>query len=95
MADKLEITCPCCDAKLTIDTQSGAILWHEKKAAPAKTIEGMLSQLESQKSEIAKKFEKEMESHKDRSRLLEEKFKEALQRAEKSKEKPINPMDLD
>jgi hypothetical protein len=35
-----------------------------------------------------------MESQKDRSRILEEKFKEALQRADKDKPY-INPMDLD
>jgi hypothetical protein len=36
-----------------------------------------------------------MESQKDRARILEERFKEALERAEKSDDKYVNPMDMD
>jgi hypothetical protein len=49
--------------------------------------------LESQKSEMEKKFDREMASQKDRARLLDERFKEALSRAEKSDKPPVNPMD--
>jgi hypothetical protein len=59
------------------------------------SLEAMVSQLESRKTEAAKKFEKEMESQKDRKRILDEKFKEAMQRADKSGKPPVNPMDLD
>jgi hypothetical protein len=55
----------------------------------------MVSNLETQKSEAAKRFEKQLESQKDRSRILEEKFKEAMERADKSDKPVINPMDLD
>jgi hypothetical protein len=55
----------------------------------------MVAGLESQKSEAAKKFERQLESQKDRGRILEEKFREALERAGKSTEKHVNPMDLD
>ena len=55
----------------------------------------MVSNLESQRTEAARKFEKQIESQKDRSRLLEEKFKEALERADKSDKRPFNPMDMD
>ena len=51
--------------------------------------------METQKSEMAKRFDKEMESQKNRSRILEEKFKEAMERAEKSDKPVVNPMDLD
>jgi len=55
----------------------------------------MVSNLQTQKSEMEKFFEKQIESQKDRSRILEEKFKEAMERADKSDKRPINPMDLD
>ena len=51
--------------------------------------------LDAQKSEMEKRFEREMASQKDRSRILEEKFKEAMERAEKSDKPVVNPMDLD
>ena len=44
---------------------------------------------------MAKKFERELEAQKDRSRLLEEKFKEAMQRADKSDTPMKNPLDYD
>ena len=41
-------------------------------------------------------FAQEMSSQKDRERILEEKFKEAMKRAEGELDKPYkNPLDLD
>ena len=91
-----EITCPCCEATLVIDRVSGEVLLHKaKEIKTTGTLESMVSGLEAQKSEAAKRFERQLESQKDRSRILEEKFKEAMQRAEKSDKPLINPMDLD
>lgn len=92
-----EITCPCCDATLVIDRLSGEVLLHKAKEVRAGggSLESMVAGLESQKSEAARRFEKQLESQKDRARILEEKFKEAMQRAEKSDEKFVNPLDLD
>lgn len=96
MAKNFELTCPCCEALIVIDRLTGEVLLHkatERKSG--QSLESMVSNLETQKSEIAKKFDKQLESQKDRSRILEEKFKEALQRADKSDKPFINPMDLD
>jgi hypothetical protein len=94
--DKLELTCPCCEATIVADRITGEILWHKEKVKSAKgSFEEMVSQLESQKAEASKKFEKNLESQKDRARLLEEKFKEALKRADKSDKPMHNPLDLD
>ena len=96
MAKNFEITCPCCEATLVIDRVSGEVLLHKAKEVKVKgSLESMVAGLESQKSEAAKRFEREIESQKDRSRILEEKFKEAMERAEKSDEKYMNPMDMD
>ena len=53
----------------------------------------MVSGLETQKSEMAKRFDKELESQKDRARILEERFKAAS--GSKVAVRAINPMDLD
>ena len=96
MSKNFEILCPCCSATLVIDRVSGEVLLHKaKEVRKGGSLESMVAGLESQKSEAAKRFDKQLESQKDRSRILEEKFKEALERAEKSDEKYVNPMDMD
>jgi len=96
MADNFEIDCPACEARIVIDRETGEVLWHkarEKKAGGS--LEEMMVKMTEQKSEMSKKFDKGLETQKDRSRLLEEKFREAVERAEKGGKPPINPMDLD
>ena len=91
-----EIICPCCEALIVVDRLTGEVLLHKaKEKKSGQSLEAMVSGLETQKSEMAKRFDKEMESQKNRSRILEEKFKEAMERAEKSDKPVVNPMDLD
>lgn len=96
MDKNFEITCPCCEATIVVDRLSGEILLHKaKETKQSLSLESMVSNLETQKSEAEKRFDRQIESQKDRARILEEKFKEAMQRAEKSDKPHINPMDLD
>ena len=98
MADtsKFTIICPCCEANLTIDAQTGAILSHEEKAKPLASFDEMVKGLGKQKQVRDQIFAQELSSMKDRDRILEEKFQEAMKRAEKDKDKPYrNPMDID
>lgn len=97
MAENFEIHCPCCEAMIVVDRLTGEVLLHKAKETrgPGGSLESMVAGLETQRSEAEKRFERQLESQKDRSRILEEKFKEALQRAEKSTEKHVNPFDLD
>jgi hypothetical protein len=92
-----EIHCPCCEALIVIDRISGEVLLHKVKESrgPGGSLDAMVAGLEAQKSEAAKRFDRQLESQKDRSRILEEKFREALQRAEKDDEKYVNPLDMD
>lgn len=98
MADTKRFTliCPCCEAALTVDAQTGAILSHEEKAKPVASFDEMVKGLDKQKQMREQIFQQELGSQKDRKRLLEEKFQEAMKRAEKDKDKPfINPLDID
>ena len=90
------IICPCCEATITLDAQTGAIISHEEKAKPVASFDEMLKGLDKQKQQREQIFQQELGSLKDRERLLEEKFREAMKRAEKDKDKPyVNPLDID
>ena len=94
--NRFTIICPCCEATLTIDAHTGAILSHEEKEKPLASFDDMVKDLDKQKATREQIFSQELSSMKDRGRLLEEKFQEARKRAEKDKDKVYrNPMDLD
>lgn len=90
------IICPCCEATLSIDAKTGAIISHQEKAKPLASFEEMAKDMERQKQTREQVFAQELGSLKDRERLLEEKFREAMKRAEKDKDVPYrNPLDID
>ncbi len=93
---RFTIICPCCDATITIDSYTGAILSHEEKTKPLASFDEMVKGLDRQKQVREQIFAQELSSMKDRDRILEEKFQEAMKRAEKDKDKIYrNPLDLD
>ncbi len=90
------IICPCCEATLVVDAQTGAIISHQEKVKPVASFEEMAKDLERQKQTRDQVFSQELGSMKDRERLLEEKFRDAMKRADKDKDKPYrNPLDYD
>ncbi len=94
--EKFSVICPCCEAVLTIDAQTGTILAHEEKKKVLGSFEDLKGELGKQKNLRDQLFSQEMSSMKDRERLLDEKFKEAMKRAGDEKDVPFkNPLDLD
>jgi hypothetical protein len=94
--NRFTIICPCCESTLNVDAQTGVILSHEEKHKPLASFEDMKKDLSKQKETREQIFSQELSSMKDRGRLLEEKFQEAMKRAEKDKDKVYhNPLDLD
>lgn len=94
--EKFTIICPCCEANLTIDANTGAILAHEEKKKTHGSFEDLKNNLGKQKELRDQLFAQEMSSQKDRERLLEEKFQEAKKRAQNEPNTPFkNPLDLD
>jgi hypothetical protein len=93
---RFTIICPCCESKLTIDVQTGALISHDEKTKPLASFDEMVKGLDKQKQVREQIFAQELSSMKDRDRILEEKFQDAMKRAEKEKGKPyLNPLDLD
>ena len=68
---------------------------HEEKQKPLGSFEDMVKDLDKQKQVREQMFAQEMNSHKDRGRLLEEKFQEAKKKAEKDTRIYRNPLDMD
>ena len=94
--DKFNIKCPCCDAIITIDAQTGAVISYEEKKKVLGSFEDLKGELDKQKDLRDQLFAQEMSSVKDRERLLDEKFKEAMKRADKDTGTPFrNPLDMD
>ena len=90
------VICPCCEATIVVDAQTGAIISHNEKSKPLASFEEMAKDLQRQKQVREQVFSQELGSLKDRERILEEKFREAMKRAEQDKDKPYrNPLDID
>jgi hypothetical protein len=97
---KLTARCPDCGSELVLDAATGEVLSHRRaKQAPAggKDLEQLLQGLDDDKARAEDVFQREVAAMKDRDRLLEEKFREALKRAEEDPDKgpPQRPFDFD
>ena len=89
---RMEVICPCCETRLQVDKKTGEIIWEEKKA---KVMPDMVKEHDAHKKEQESLFNKRSQVQKDRSRILEEKFKEAQKHVDKSKDIPLRDIDFD
>jgi hypothetical protein len=97
---KLTVRCPECNSDLVIDAATGEVLSHRRpKQAPAggRDFDSLFQSLDEGKARAEDVFTREVAALKDRDRLLEEKFREALKRAEEEPDEgpPPRPFDLD
>ncbi len=97
---KLTVRCPDCSSELVIDAATGEILSHRRAKQPpagGKDLDSLLQGLDQDKARAEDIFQREVAAMKDRDRLLEEKFREALRRAEEDPDQgpPRRPFDLD
>ena len=94
MPEALDVTCPCCDTLLKVDPDTGAVVWADKKKAPAKDFDELVDRVRSQKSALDDKFARSMAQTRNQKDILEKKFEEARRRAaENPNERPPNPFD--
>ena len=97
---KLELRCPECQAEVVVDADSGHVLYHRKAQAPlagGKDFESLMASEKEGRSKAEKVFEREKAALKDRERLLEERFREAMERASADEDDgpPKRPFDFD
>ena len=91
------VVCPDCGSRLTIDPETGEVLLSEPIQRTASvSFEDRIRELERQKVLSDKIFNQQMDALKDRERLLEEKFKKALEATKDMDDsRPIREIDLD
>lgn len=94
----IEVICPCCQARLTIDPALKAVLYHE---APAKTMPTMnlqeaLGSLKTEANRREAQFQQALAAERDKGKVLEKKFAEFLKKAKEDRSPPApRPIDLD
>ena len=78
-----DVTCPCCGARLRVDPEVRAVVSHEPPPKPQQVSD--LTQaartLREKESRREEQFQKSFKAERDRSKLLDRKFEEALQKA--------------
>jgi len=96
MPEAIDITCPCCEAMLKVDPETGSVIWVDKKKAPAKDFDELVNRVQSQRSLLDEKFARSVQQNKNSREILDRKFEEAKKRAEADPGgKPPNPFDWD
>ena len=100
MAEKvahLEVVCPCCQARLTVDRELGAVLAHtEPVRAPKVDLDHVDEVLSEQARLREEKFRQSVEAERTKEEVLNRKFAEALKKTKDAPiEKPLRDFDLD
>ena len=91
----IEVTCPHCQAKLTVDTELAAVLSHEPPPERKVDFEVQLKEVTEAEQKRGEVFRQQVEAQKERSKLLERKFQESFEKAKDQPiAKPIHDIDL-
>jgi Zn-finger nucleic acid-binding protein len=96
--ENLQVTCPCCQAKLTVDPMFGAVLAHEApvKAGPNLDLTDAQKILNEQNRQREDKFADSWFQESNKEDILAKKFEEAMKKAKDGPVgKPIRDFDLD
>ena len=97
MADRVDVTCPCCDTRLVVDARSGEVLSEQRPTKDIdRTFEAAMDQVRGGAGRREDAFNKALDRNRRLEDLLEKKFEEARKKAEKDPDKrPFNPLDAD
>jgi len=93
---KVQVKCPCCEASLSVDTSTGAVISFDEKEKHLGSFEDLQSELTKKNEQRDQLFSQEQQAQKDRARILDEKFQEAVKKADTESDEPFrNPLDFD
>jgi len=98
--EKLTLRCPDCGSHLVVDSATGEVLFHQRPDLPpagGKGFEELLEELDQGKARAEDTFAREITAHENRDRLLEDKFRQAVEHAEENPDEgpPPSPFDFD
>ena len=97
LTSELELTCPCCQATLLVDTNLGRIVSHrEPERADKPELDHATRIVAEQAARREAMFQQSVDSEKNRGDALSKRFEEALRQAkEEPVTKPMRDFDLD
>ncbi len=91
-----EVSCPCCQARLVVDAELGAVISHEAHKQQHVTDLGEAArELRERESHRDEQFERSVRAERDRAKLLERKFQEAFRKVKDEPAGPPPPRDID
>ena len=97
-APTVEVACPCCQARLTVDIELGVVLSHSAppKAAPTVDLDDTARLLREQAERREERFRRSVEAEKKKEAVFDRVFQENLKKAkDQPVEKPLRDFDLD
>ena len=94
----IQVTCPCCDAALTIDSDLPAVLRYKLpvKPHPVQQLKDATELLKQEATLRDEKFQSIKEAEQNKGKVLDRKFQDLLKKAkEEPITKPLKDIDLD
>ena len=94
----IQVTCPCCDAALTIDSDLPAVLRYKLpvKPYPVQQLKDATELLKQEATLRDEKFQSIKEAEQNKGKVLDRKFQDLLKKAkEEPITKPLKDIDLD
>ena len=83
-----QVTCPGCGSVLWVDAESHAVLKSEKGQRKKGSLDDFIVKEQKRQEEFDRKFDASFELQREKHTQAEEKFKKALERAEKGDDEP-------
>jgi hypothetical protein len=93
--ETFDVTCPCCQTRLTLDSGDGSILLEERVKRPGRGWDDVVQAGADKEAAAERQFRQNMDRAQNADELLDKKFREALKRAEKTTGPAPNIFDLD
>lgn len=92
-----EVHCPCCGARLKLDSKLKAVIDHEAPKVPRKfaSVDDAMGAMKGQDEEREKKFAASIEAEKSKKDVLNRKFQELFEKTKGDTSRPIRDIDLD
>ncbi|MEO8349318.1 MAG: hypothetical protein ABI610_10430 [Acidobacteriota bacterium] len=92
-----DLLCPCCGARLKVDSDLKAVIAHEapKVARKFESVDDAIGAMKTHDVEREKKFAASVEAEKSKHDVLNRKFDELFEKAKLDDSKPIRDIDLD
>jgi hypothetical protein len=94
----IDVVCPCCQSRLTIDTVTKTVIHHEEptKTTPSMNLQEALGILKTESDRREAQFQQALAAERAKGKVLEKKFAESLKKArEDHSSPPPRPLDLE